>query len=211
MLLRMAAQRGLPRHLRQQGRQVKGASLPKCVECCLITPLLLSPPRGCHMLKCYKAGDYDPHLVHPDLRTKVQLKQGVQKRHDDKQRSERSFQRGYTVHIRNISQRPKWILGFITKVIDPVSYRVMLGDGSIVHTHVDQVLARAKVRDIIAAKVTEPPVGPTPPAETMTCCGNPAAAGNGCMLEEHLEHNMKAAVTNVPAQGTAKELPPTTT
>lgn len=60
----------------------------------------------------------------------------------------------------NFSHGPKWIPGFITKVTGPLSYKVMLGDGTIVRRHVDQVLARPEDKALIELKITEPPTVP---------------------------------------------------
>ena len=56
---------------------------------------------------------------------------------------------------KNFSHRPKWIPGVITKITGPVSYKVMLGDGSIVRRHVDQILARSEGNDWIEPKIME--------------------------------------------------------
>uniref|UniRef100_A0AAV2K5K2 Gypsy retrotransposon integrase-like protein 1 n=1 Tax=Knipowitschia caucasica TaxID=637954 RepID=A0AAV2K5K2_KNICA len=114
-------------------------------------------------------------LVHPDLRSKVEQKQGVQKKHHDKQRTVRSFLIGDAVITRNFSYGPKWIQGFITKVTGPVSYKVMLGDGSIVRRHVDQILDRPEQKDIIDPEGTGPPTVPLVSADATPLSEEPGA------------------------------------
>ncbi|CAL9705832.1 unnamed protein product [Knipowitschia caucasica] len=114
-------------------------------------------------------------LVHPDLRSKVEQKQGVQKKHHDKQRTVRSFLIGDAVITQNFSYGPKWIQGFITKVTGPVSYKVMLGDGSIVRRHVDQILDRPEQKYIIDPEGTGPQTVPLVSADATPLSEEPGA------------------------------------
>lgn len=93
-------------------------------------------------------------LIHPNCKMKVKRKKSIQKKHNDKQVSGRSFQEGDTVITRNFSHGPKWIPGVITKIIG--SYKVMLGDGNIVRRHVNQILASFEDKDLVELKIMEP-------------------------------------------------------
>ncbi|XP_039511288.1 uncharacterized protein K02A2.6-like [Pimephales promelas] len=95
-------------------------------------------------------------LIHPDRRRRVERQQSFQKKYHDKQGSGRSFQEGDAVITRNFSHGPKWIPGFIIKRTGPVSYKVMLGGGSMVRRHVDQILASSEDRDWMEQKIMEP-------------------------------------------------------
>lgn len=71
-------------------------------------------------------------LIHPDLIRKVLKRQEQQSRHHDSRAKKRSFEVGEAVLTRNFSFSPKLILGLIVSVTGPVSYKVRLGDGSVV-------------------------------------------------------------------------------
>lgn len=144
-------------------------------------------------------------LVHPDLRTKVERKQCVQKKHHDRQGSERSFQVGDAVITRNFSHGPKWIPGFIAKVTGPVSYKVMLGDGTIVRRHVDQILARPEDKNLIEPEITEPPAVPMSLADAAAVSENSAAARNKSVPGGNVQDNTKPSVTGIPPPDTISE------
>ena len=74
-------------------------------------------------------------LIRPDRRVKVERKQNSQKEHHDEQRKWKGFQEGDAVVMRNFSHGPRWIPGFITKMAGCVSYKVMLGDGTVGDFH----------------------------------------------------------------------------
>ncbi|KAK0139329.1 hypothetical protein N1851_024035 [Merluccius polli] len=117
-------------------------------------------------------------LIHPDRRMKVERKQSIQKKHHDKQVSGRSFREGDAVITRNFSHGPKWIPGFITKITGPVSYKVMLGDGSIVRRHVDQILARSEDKDLGEPAIMETRGPSESPAAAMAASESSIPEGN---------------------------------
>ncbi|XP_055017905.1 LOW QUALITY PROTEIN: uncharacterized protein K02A2.6-like [Boleophthalmus pectinirostris] len=140
-------------------------------------------------------------LGHPDLRNKVERKQCMQKKHHDKLGSGRGFQVGDAVSTRNFSYGPKWVRGFITKVTGPVSYKVMLGDGTVVRRHVDQILARPEDADLVDPKIIEPPMVDLSSAD-------PVPVRNSCAPEGTVQENPKPPVTDIPVPDAAKDAPP---
>ncbi|KAL3995729.1 protein phosphatase 1 regulatory subunit 15B [Sarotherodon galilaeus] len=81
-------------------------------------------------------------LIHADLKQKVTAKQDSQRLYHDRHAKERMFVIGDTVYTRNYGGGPKWIPGLIQEMTGPVSYLVMLGNGTVVRRHVDQLFAR---------------------------------------------------------------------
>ncbi|KAK0146771.1 hypothetical protein N1851_013888 [Merluccius polli] len=90
----------------------------------------------------------------------------------------RSFREGDAVITRNFSHGPKWIPGFITKITGPVSYKVMLGDGSIVRRHVDQILARSEDKDLGEPAIMETRGPSESPAAAMAASESSIPEGN---------------------------------
>lgn len=146
-------------------------------------------------------------LGHPDLRTKVERKQGVQKKHHDKHGSERSFRVGDSVITRNFSHGPKWIPGSITKVTGPVSYKVMLGDGTVVRRHVDQILARPEDKGLMEPKIADPPTVPMSPADPVAVAVNPEVVRNSCAPDGNVQDNTIPLVASIPSPGAMIEPP----
>lgn len=138
----------------------------------------------------------------------MERKQNSQKKHHDKQLSERSFQVGDTVITRNFSHGPNWIPGFITKVTGPLSYKVMLGDGIIVRRHVDQVLARPEDKALIELKITEPPTVPMSLADAAPVFPSPVAGRNSSSTEGNVQDNTKPSVKDIPSPSSEKQPPP---
>lgn len=88
-------------------------------------------------------------LAHPDLQAKVFKKQNDQKRVHDQTAKARSFQQGETVLVQSFSPRgPKWVTGNIVEVTGPVSFKVVLSDGTTVRRHQDQI-RECKLKDPI--------------------------------------------------------------
>ncbi|XP_025999364.1 uncharacterized protein K02A2.6-like [Astatotilapia calliptera] len=101
-------------------------------------------------------------LIHPDLKQKVTAKQDSQRRYHDRHAKERMFVIGDTVYTRNYGRGPKWIPGLIQEMTGPVSYLVMLGNGTVVRRHVDQLFAR--LEPCLAAGMPEGHPGEPPKA-----------------------------------------------
>lgn len=85
---------------------------------------------------------------------------------------------------RNFSHGPKWIPGFITKITGPVSYKVMLGDGSIVRRHVDQILASYDDKDLGKPKFVDPLGLPESSAAASAAAASSIPEGKSCVPEE---------------------------
>ena len=70
-------------------------------------------------------------FMHPDLQSKVVSNQMRQKENHDKAHSQyRSFKCEENVYARNyFKNAPKWTEGIISRVLGPVSYKVLLKDG----------------------------------------------------------------------------------
>lgn len=146
-------------------------------------------------------------FVHPDLRTKVERKQRIQKKYHDKQGPGRSFQIGDAVVTRNFSYGPKWIPGFIAKVTGPVSYKVMLGAGTIVRRHVDQILVRAEDKELTEVNIPELPPVPMSPSEAVAASEIPASVRNSSAPEGNVQDNATPSGMDTRSPETVIEAP----
>ena len=77
-------------------------------------------------------------LLRPDLQSKVHTSQYRQKAGHDRKAKPRGFKVGDSVFARNFStQGHPWIPGIVRETTGPVSFRIQLGDDSIVRHHID--------------------------------------------------------------------------
>ena len=60
-------------------------------------------------------------LLRPSLRNRVTTKQAKQKAHHDAHSKFREFEIGQSVHVRNLWDGPKWVLGTVVERTGPVS------------------------------------------------------------------------------------------
>ena len=83
-------------------------------------------------------------LLHPDLQSKVHTSQYRQKAGHDRKAKPRGFKVGDLVFARNFSTHGHpWIPGVVQETTGPVSFRIQLGDDSIVRRHIDQIRVRS--------------------------------------------------------------------
>ena len=82
-------------------------------------------------------------LLKPDVVATVEKNQLKQKLAHDGKQPLRVFSEGESVYVQDFTiSKQKWIPGNIQKATGPVSYLVMLSDGSTVRRHVDNIKAR---------------------------------------------------------------------
>jgi len=84
-------------------------------------------------------------LLHPDytLFKKVDESQHDQKRAHNNQKPQRVFREGDRVYAEDFkSSNQKWREGIVAEVNGPLSYKIKLTDGGVVHRHIDSVKAR---------------------------------------------------------------------
>ena len=92
------------------------------------------------MRKCLRS---QLDLLKPDVVATVEKNQLKQKLAHDGKQPLRVFSEGEPVYVQDFTtSKQKWILGNIQKATGPVSYLVMLSDGSTVRRHVDNIKAR---------------------------------------------------------------------
>ena len=77
--------------------------------------------------------------LHPDMATRVEQKQLMQKQRYDKHTKVRQFVPGEAVYVRNFAQGDTWLAGKIVNAPGPRSYNVKLSDDRIVRRHVDHI------------------------------------------------------------------------
>ena len=99
-------------------------------------------------------------LLYPNLNTRVNQKQAVQKSHHDVHSKNRVFQVDDQVYVRNYSSGQPWIPGVIREQIGLVSFIIRLQDDREVHRHKDQI--RIRHGDETKPKETGPAVLPKP-------------------------------------------------
>ena len=81
-------------------------------------------------------------LVKPDLSDRVQQKQDVQRKFQNRLARECQFVVGDAVFIKDFPLGKTWIPGTVSAVKGPMSYRIDLTDGRVVRRHVDHVRTR---------------------------------------------------------------------
>ena len=82
-------------------------------------------------------------LLKPDLVTTVENSQLKQKLAHDNKQPFRAFTEGEPVYVQDFTvSKQKWISGTIQRATGPVSYIVLLSDGSTVKRHVDNIKIR---------------------------------------------------------------------
>ncbi len=83
-------------------------------------------------------------MLYPDVASRVEHKQYVQKRGHDNQKSIRSFAEREAVVVENFSRAgERWIPGIVSKVDGPLSYTVKLPNDTHVRRHVDNIRKRS--------------------------------------------------------------------
>ncbi|CAI5661061.1 unnamed protein product [Oreochromis niloticus] len=140
-------------------------------------------------------------LIHPDLKQKVTARQDRQRLYHDRHAKERMFVIGDTVYTRNYGRGPKWIPGLIQEMTGPVSYLVMLGNGTVVRRHVDQLFAR--LEPCLAAGMPEGHPGEPPKAAPNI------SAETGDTDERHMEVQVTPVVKPHMESSDSQESPAT--
>ena len=79
-------------------------------------------------------------LLIPDLSSKMQQRQQIQKLYHDKKTKKQTFEIGDIVSICNFPG-DTWIQGIIEKPSGPLSYCIKLKGGRVVCRHIDHILA----------------------------------------------------------------------
>ena len=103
-------------------------------------------------------------LLRPDLRSKVHTSQYRQKTGHDRKAKTRGFKVGDLVFAQTFSTHGHpWIPGVVQETTGPVSFRIQLGDDSIVRRHIDQI----RVRSCPAPLTPEDPDDDTLPNPTL--------------------------------------------
>ena len=78
-------------------------------------------------------------LLHPDLTSRVEHKQKLQKQRYDQHTTVRQFVPDDAVYVRNFGEGDTWLAGTIVNAPGPRSYNVKLSDGRVVRHHVDHI------------------------------------------------------------------------
>ena len=108
-------------------------------------------------------------LLKPNIAATVEHNQLKQKLNRDGQRPYRVFDKGGSVYIQDFTaNKQKWIPGTIQKATGPVSYVVLLADGSTARRHVDNIKARYIAKSTVEDSVDYSTLQPTS-NETETC------------------------------------------
>ena len=82
-------------------------------------------------------------LLHPDTKSKVRHKQEKQKAAHDRKAKLRSMEVRDKVFVKNFSQGPRWLPGWIVDSLGSRSLQVKLADGRVVRRHMDHVRVRS--------------------------------------------------------------------
>ena len=88
---------------------------------------------------CPAAAPLHPWSWPMNVAVYVSGKQAQQKSNHDNTHTERVFEIGQSVMVKNCREGSKWVLGVIIENTGPVSYVVKTLDGSVWHRHVDQI------------------------------------------------------------------------
>lgn len=101
-------------------------------------------------------------LLQPDLGGRVKQKQAQQKQLHDRHATDRVFNIGDPVYVKNFSSGQIWLPGFISEKSGPVSYQINLGN-RVVRRHVDHIRRRYD-KDVIPdiSQTVEPEVSIIP-------------------------------------------------
>jgi hypothetical protein len=89
-------------------------------------------------------------------RNRVEDEQRIQKDNHDRSATQREFQIGDSIFVKNFSTGPKWLCGTILSQSGPVSYVVQLSDGGICRRHVDHI--RSRLVDTCEQQPNSPPI-----------------------------------------------------
>ena len=142
----MAWQRGQCRHFKQSLRQIPEGSvkekLAKFLFIYRITPHSSTGVAPAELLMGRRLRSR-LDLLRPDLSATVQNNQLRQKLYHDSDKPYRTFTEGEAVYVEDFTTaKQKWIPGTIQNTSGPLSYIIVLLDGTTVKRHIDSIKAR---------------------------------------------------------------------
>ena len=106
-------------------------------------------------------------FMKPNLASHVRSNQGRQKAAHDTHSRERMFDPEQTVFVRECPNSAKWLPGTVVVSSGPVSYKVQLQDGRILHRHVDHIRARHGEGMSVNEQADSDTLPPPAPAEVL--------------------------------------------
>ena len=84
-------------------------------------------------------------ILRPQVESRVQDRQSRQKADHDKSSRVRQFSVGESVFVKNHGRGDRWLLGQITEVSGPLSFKVKVQDGRVIRSHQDHLRKREEV------------------------------------------------------------------
>lgn len=103
-----------------------------------VTPHVTTGLAPCELL-CGRKLKTHLDLLHPTVQHSVFQHQRSQKFNHDKTAREREIRVDDNVYVKNFGKGEKWLRGQIVECTGPVSYKIRMGQGTLVRRHADQI------------------------------------------------------------------------